>query len=202
MQNRSRRGAGRGSQRRLVPLALAAAAAVISLPSWAQQSGEDRRRFYLEGGSSVLHTQSTDSLTAGVMLPSQLFPSLQRQAGPLTLYWDLWASHWQAPRPDRLSAGYSQIGATATWRHLLGGQGTPWFLELGIGATVMDRLYATPRERFSTAFQFTEVVGIGYRFGQRQAYELSLRLQHFSNGGIKEPNPGANFLKLRFSMAW
>ncbi|WP_366510616.1 acyloxyacyl hydrolase [uncultured Pseudacidovorax sp.] len=25
---------------------------------------------------------------------------------------------------------------------------------------------------------------MSYRFGQRQAYELSLRLQHFSNGGI------------------
>ncbi|MET3516580.1 lipid A 3-O-deacylase [Pseudacidovorax sp. 1753] len=202
MDNRSRQGAGRHLKRRIAPLAFAAAAVLASAHAAAQEQVDEGRRFYVEGGSSVLHTQSTDSLTAGVMLPSQLFPSVPRQAGPLTLYWDLWASHWQAPRPDGSSAGYSQIGATAMWRHLLGEPGTPWFVELGLGGTVMDRLYETPRDRFSTAFQFTEVLGVGYRFGERQAYELSLRLQHFSNAGIKEPNPGANFVKLRFSMAW
>ncbi len=202
MPNRFCRGAGRLLPRRATPLVLAAVAVSATMPAAAQEGTGDGRRVYMEGGTSVLHTQSTDSVTAGVLLPSQLFPSVARQAGPLTLHWDVWASHWQAPRPDGTGAGYSQIGATAMWRHLLGEPGTPWFLELGLGGTVMDRLYATPRNRFSTAFQFTEVLGLGYRFGERQAYELSLRLQHYSNGGIKEPNPGANFVKLRFSMAW
>ena len=29
--------------------------------------------------------------------------------------------------------------------------------------------------------------------------EVSLRFQHFSNAGIKEPNPGENFFQVRYS---
>jgi hypothetical protein len=47
---------------------------------------------------------------------------------------------------------------------------------------------------FSTRFQFGDHVGIGYRF---ETYDLSLRLQQLSSGGIASPNPGINFLALR-----
>ncbi|KDD61989.1 lipid A 3-O-deacylase domain protein [Bordetella bronchiseptica OSU553] len=43
---------------------------------------------------------------------------------------------------------------------------------------------------------------MGYRFGPERAYEVSLRVQHFSNAGIKKPNPGENFMFLRFSLPW
>ncbi|HYL90521.1 MAG TPA: acyloxyacyl hydrolase, partial [Burkholderiales bacterium] len=34
-----------------------------------------------------------------------------------------------------------------------------------------------------------------YRFDR---YDVSMRLQHLSNAGIKNPNPGVNFLQVRF----
>jgi Lipid A 3-O-deacylase (PagL) len=37
-------------------------------------------------------------------------------------------------------------------------------------------------------------------FGADGEHELALRLQHFSNGGIRRPNPGETFLQLRY--AW
>ncbi len=164
--------------------------------------GNTGRRLYLEAGGTLRGGARAESITAGVLVPSDWFPSLDRQAGPLTLHWDLWASHWQGPAGD---AGgrrtYTQLGAMAVWRHALG-TSSPWFVELGFGGTVMDRLYRSPDDTFSTAFQFTESAGLGYRFGPRDRYELSLRLQHVSNGGIKKPNPGATFAKLRLSMAW
>ena len=34
------------------------------------------------------------------------------------------------------------------------------------------------------------------------AHELALRVQHYSNAGIRHPNPGENFVQLRGSFAF
>nr|WP_311732042.1 acyloxyacyl hydrolase [Variovorax paradoxus] len=49
-----------------------------------------------------------------------------------------------------------------------------------------------------TRFQFTEQLGIGRNFGAQGEHELSLRLRHFSNAGIRKPNPGENFVRVRY----
>jgi lipid A 3-O-deacylase len=43
------------------------------------------------------------------------------------------------------------------------------------------------------------VIGMGRSFGGHGKNEISLRLQHFSNGGIKKPNPGENFVRVRYT---
>ena len=75
-------------------------------------------------------------------------------------------------------------------------RGGPWFLEAGIGLSTMSPLYETPTKTFSTRFNFYDVLGVGYRLGPGR--ELGLRLNHVSNAGIKNPNPGEEFLQLRF----
>jgi hypothetical protein len=52
-------------------------------------------------------------------------------------------------------------------------------------------------KRLSTAFQFGDHLGFGYRFGARSAFDLGYRYQHLSNGSIKRPNPGINFHQVR-----
>ena len=42
-------------------------------------------------------------------------------------------------------------------------------------------------------------MGGGRNFGARQEHELVLRVEHFSNAGIKHPNPGENFAQLRYT---
>lgn len=157
---------------------------------------------YLEGGSTSTSSDATYSLTAGILLPMKGFGAIERKAGPLTLHWDIWASHWQSRRGEGTGGGLTQAGATAVWRFLPLPARPDWFVDLGLGGSLVDRLYAHSGDRFSTAFQFTEVVGLGYRFGPGGAYEVSLRAQHFSNGGIKKPNPGVNFVRLRFATRW
>ena len=74
--------------------------------------------------------------------------------------------------------------------------------ELTAGATwdwAQQWLYETDRKRFSTTFNFGDHLAVGRNFGQRSEHELSLRLQHFSNGGIKHPNPGEDFIQLRYA---
>jgi lipid A 3-O-deacylase len=151
------------------------------------------------GGTSAGGGEATRSATAGGLIPSELFPALERQAGPLTLHWELFLSHWRAPQTWGAERSYTQIGGLGVWRHSLGGPESPWFADVGVGASLLDGTYATANRRFSTAFQFTEVLGLGYRFGANRAYELSLRFQHFSNGGIKKPNPGENFVRVRLA---
>jgi len=45
-----------------------------------------------------------------------------------------------------------------------------------------------------------DVAGVGRSFGADRRRELSLRLSHSSNAGIKEPNPGETFLQLRYAV--
>src|SRR5262245_12968219 len=98
----------------------------------------------------------------------------------------------------RSSAWVTQVGITPVLRwHPF--QSPRWFTEAGIGVNLLAPIYRSTDKRFSTAFNFGDHVGIGVQFGDGFRQELSLRLQHFSNAGIKDPNPGENFLQLRYT---
>lgn len=71
------------------------------------------------------------------------------------------------------------------------------YVEGAIGFHLISSTALDDNRRFSTAFQFGDHVGAGARFGERGRYDLSLRFQHLSNGSIKKPNNGINFLQIR-----
>ncbi|MGO4393569.1 acyloxyacyl hydrolase [Variovorax sp. M-6] len=153
---------------------------------------------YIDLGQALFHSNAqTDSLTLGAVVPWTLWPPVQ--GGAMSLNWDFFVSQWRAPLPDgRDKRNYTQLGVIANWRYRFNEGDSPWFVEAGIGGTVMDRLYRTIDREFSTAFQFTEQFSIGGSFGAQGEHELSLRLQHFSNAGIKSPNPGETFVRVRY----
>jgi hypothetical protein len=70
------------------------------------------------------------------------------------------------------------------------------YLEASLGAHLLSRRQINGNREFSTAFQFGEFVGAGVAFGARHELDLALRVQHVSNGGIKNPNPGLTFVSL------
>jgi len=130
----------------------------------------------------------------------------------LGLQWD-WQRKWLAERDWRLG-GYwdASIGAwnggpdtvwdygfTPTFRYERAAGGSP-YVEAGIGVHYLSTVHVASTRDFSTRFQFGDHVGVGLRFGPGGRYDLGLRLQHLSNGGIREPNPGINFLQLRFQL--
>jgi hypothetical protein len=65
-----------------------------------------------------------------------------------------------------------------------------------------DKPYRTPAKEFGTRFNFVDTAGVGRSFGAQRKHELGLRLVHMSNAGIKEPNPGENFLQLRYAASF
>ena len=48
------------------------------------------------------------------------------------------------------------------------------------------------------AADFGDHIALGLRLGARQEHELQLRVEHFSNAGLRKPNPGENFGQVRY----
>ena len=106
-------------------------------------------------------------------------------------YWDLSAGGWRNGEET-----IYDVGLTPVFRLEGTAPGSP-YLEAAIGFHLISDLQIDSERSFSTRFQFGDHVGIGRRFGPRERYDVSLRLQHLSNGGIRNPNPGIDFLQLR-----
>ncbi|HEX2831191.1 MAG TPA: acyloxyacyl hydrolase [Burkholderiales bacterium] len=70
------------------------------------------------------------------------------------------------------------------------------YLEAGIGLHLQSHT-SIGSKNMSTAFQFGDHIGFGYRFGAKSAFDLNYRFQHHSNASIKRPNPGINFHEVR-----
>lgn len=124
-----------------------------------------------------------------------------RRKSELTAHTELMLNEWRAERPDRSGdQRYTQVVVLPSLRMRLDRGASPFFLEFGIGLSWMDKKFATPDREFSTQWNFYDVLGAGYTIGGPSGkHEIDLRLVHFSNAGIRSPNPGLNFLQLRYS---
>ncbi|HEY9063529.1 MAG TPA: acyloxyacyl hydrolase [Burkholderiaceae bacterium] len=107
---------------------------------------------------------------------------------------------WTRDRNEIRTVWVTQLGLTPALRYRGEGGDSPWFAELGIGVNVLAPVFRDGDRQFSTAFNFGDHVALGRLFGTASRQELSVRLQHFSNAGIKHPNPGINFIQLRYAI--
>jgi lipid A 3-O-deacylase len=111
-------------------------------------------------------------------------------------YFDLAIGQWHhgdaaAGQNDNIT----EIGLTPVFR-LEGTSRVGPYLEAAIGFHLLSHTQIADK-RLSTAFQFGDHLGFGYKFGARNAFDLGYRFQHLSNGSIKRPNPGVNFHQIR-----
>ena len=126
------------------------------------------------------------------------FERLRRKA-ELTAHTELMVNRWRYDAADGVGKDQlTQLVLLPTLRMRLARGASPWFIEMGIGASFTDRAYETPRKRFSTRWNFYDVLGVGHTFGADGRHEVGLRLNHVSNGGFRHPNPGENFVQLRY----
>jgi hypothetical protein len=112
---------------------------------------------------------------------------------------ELYLSRWSAHGPTQRDQ-VTQVGLLPLVRLRLDRGRSPWFMEGGIGLTLLDHLYVTGSKQFSTRFNFVDVFGMGRTFGEHRRHELSLRIAHISNARIRQPNPGENFVQLRYGV--
>jgi lipid A 3-O-deacylase len=111
-------------------------------------------------------------------------------------YWDLSIGQWH---DDDVAPGQREditdVGFTPVFRIQPNGLRGP-YVEAGIGAHLLTHT-SIGDKRMSTKFQFGDHIGVGYRFGDKGAFDVGYRFQHHSNAGIKKPNPGINFHQVR-----
>jgi len=115
----------------------------------------------------------------------------------VSLYWDATLAQWRGSAYQGVAGRRQELtdlGLTPMLR-LRADNGLGWYLEGGIGLHLLSALYDNDHDKLSTHYQFGDEIGAGYVFSN--GWEAGARLSHFSNGGLKEPNSGVNFLMLR-----
>lgn len=176
-------------------VALAAAFCAIALPAAAQ--GWNPQGYFVQGG---LGGRGIWEAGVGLTWPWAWKSSLLgTEVGGFT---EAYIAHWDSPRADGGRRGFTQIGLVPLFRFRPDQGRSPWFADAGIGISGMDQHFATTDKQFTTSFNFVDVLGVGRSFGASRGEEISVRLQHVSNAGIKVPNPGQNFLQLRYARAF
>jgi lipid A 3-O-deacylase len=111
--------------------------------------------------------------------------------GRLDLGAELGISYWDARKghPDSMW----QLSATPMLRWW---PTQSFYAEIGVGLTALSRTHFADRD-LSTAFQFGNHVGAGVLIND--AHRIGLRYSHFSNAGLKSPNPGLDLLQLTYT---
>ena len=137
------------------------------------------------------------SVGAGVIWPLAWQTSVW--GNPVSSLAEASINHWQT-RGTGHSNGFTHFALVPLLRVRFGD--SPWFADAGIGVSLTDQLFVTQTKQFTTKFNFVDVVGLGRSFGVDRRQDLSLRVQHVSNAGIRVPNPGQNFLQLRYASAF
>lgn len=114
-------------------------------------------------------------------------------------YWDFTFAKWRGDRYQNIPGNTQNLialGITPVFR-LQNDSLKGLYAEAGIGAHLLSERYNNDGKELSTRFQFGDHLGVGYVFANN--IDVGLRIQHFSNGGIKKPNNGVNFAILRLS---
>lgn len=113
-------------------------------------------------------------------------------------YWDLSLAQWRGNRFQGQPGEHqnlTEIGITPMFRFQR--PGSKFYGEAGIGAHLLSELYDNNDRKLSTALEFGSKLGIGYQLSPRA--DVGLSIQHYSNGGIKHPNSGVNFVSMKVS---
>lgn len=147
--------------------------------------------FFVEGGIS-----DRGSALAGAGAGWPLHWQAHGLGGKLSLVMEAAVHAWSAPQSDGSRRRSAQVTATPVFRWRGDNGASPWFLEAGIGLSFHSRDYIVKNDHQSTRWNFNDVFGIGRVFG---AHEVGLRVAHFSNGRLRNPNPGDTGISLRWA---
>jgi len=173
-----------------------ALAASLLLPALAlAQSSWSPSSWFAQGGIA----DRTQNATVG--LSWDLSPHWEAGSFDLSAYLEASVSEWHfhSASNGHQHSRLAQLGLIPTLRVRPDHGASPWFGEIGIGATFTSTLYRTNDKSFSTRFNFGDHLALGRNFGARRQHELALRYEHFSNADIRLPNPGEDFLELRYA---
>ncbi|HXF65972.1 MAG TPA: acyloxyacyl hydrolase [Burkholderiales bacterium] len=113
-------------------------------------------------------------------------------------YWDATLGVLKGDSPAGGNNELANIGITPVFRlQQKSPSAVAPFFEAGLGLHFFSEKRIHAAKTFGSTYEFGSHVGIGVRFGPKHRFELGYRFRHFSNAGIKKPNPGINFNEFR-----
>lgn len=89
------------------------------------------------------------------------------------------------------SSNHAFVSFGPVWRLPITGESA--FVDLGFSPTLISGTDFNGRD-LGGNLHFTSSISVGATFGRRQSVAVSLRVQHTSNGGLSETNPGIDMI--------
>ena len=117
-------------------------------------------------------------------------------------YWDLTLAHWREQRYKGRADTEQEVisvGITPVLRFQQSSR-VGFYAEAGIGLHLLSEPYDNNGHVLSGNLQFGDHIGLGYVF--KNQVDLSLKIQHFSNGGTQKPNDGTNFVVIKLGRSF
>jgi hypothetical protein len=141
------------------------------------------------------------NVRSGAIGISRSFSPIDTGTGsPWSFYGEAVLGEWFVHHPPGgQRTAFTQVTLAPVVRYDLGRFVGHAFIEVGVGLSFITPHFRDEEREFSTVFNFDDHASLGYRFGDRGENEISIRAEHFSNGGIKNPNPGQNFGQIRYA---
>ena len=186
LERGARAGESAGLGYRAAAAAALVIAAVFATPSYAQSSANE---ISISGGRA---DDSIDVIGLRVGRPIGFWDFASCQG-----FEEADLEYWNAPHQQHAPGDMTTIGALAGCRFMSTSRVSP---EIGMGVRLLSHVQIVDDKRYSTAFQFQEMIGLRVRLDDDGKYFAGLRARHISNGSIKRPNAGINTLLLSVGM--
>ncbi|WP_108649800.1 acyloxyacyl hydrolase [Dongshaea marina] len=116
---------------------------------------------------------------------------LRSDVGALYAKQQLWVGYWNSDANNLWSVGYAPV---AEYRFFTQGYWHP-YVEAGFGPVYLSG-DSIGSKNLGSHYQFESRFGIGLRV---RHHDISARLTHTSNGGLKDPNDGFDSWELGYS---
>ncbi|WP_157667660.1 acyloxyacyl hydrolase [Comamonas serinivorans] len=137
------------------------------------------------------HSIEKYGVIAGWQHPNLLW---QGQAWQVQLRHEVELATWRTDTvPDLYEFGYSPVFRL---QRNTGNVPSGFYVEGAIGVRLLSHTRIHTDTTMSTAFQFSDMIGTGYQWGDNGRHTVGLRYVHLSNASIKKPNPGINYTTL------
>ena len=115
-------------------------------------------------------------------------------------HWELSAGRWASKQSWRNDDRdwFTQITFTPMLR-LTTARSSGWYVDVGVGPTLLLPVYVDRERTFSTQFNFQTQLAAGRLLGAHSQHDLAVCIAHISNAELEQPKPGLNLYALRYT---
>jgi lipid A 3-O-deacylase len=170
--------------------ALVLFACIFSTKISAAAEGDSQNLFYAEYGQ----WDSAREGAIGIQLPGPFQFSAESR---WVTFWDAELGVWFTKKDSRnyVTSAEGALGAVGRYYWT---ERRDFYFEGVAGIGLIAPRFWRDSEQQGSIPNFAGGFGFGYRFADAHSSEISLRAEHFSDGGFRDPNPGRNFFQLRY----